>query len=192
MGTEFTSISGNHTGDVILPTASSTPTATPLIDTSEERVLLRDEITRAFNESLESGMEKENKKRELEHIKEQQMQLMLHRKARVKEEVSYADPRVMVTKRHITFNCDKSRAFEEGATMVKVYDWIGSLSPVPEYFEIVEYKRLLVPPDMEAQSGIYNMRESFQPVNMTRSEIVAFQGSVPPVKMTLKNSLALG
>ena len=68
-GIEFTSISGNHTGDAILPTASSTPTATPLIDTSEERVLLRDEITRAFNESLESDMEKENQKREQEHKK---------------------------------------------------------------------------------------------------------------------------
>ena len=43
-------------------------------------------------------MEKENKKREQEHIKE--MQLTLQRKARVKEEVSYADPRVMVTVSH--------------------------------------------------------------------------------------------
>ena len=68
-GIEFTSISGNHTGDAILPTASSTPTATPLIDTSEERVLLRDEITRALNENLESDMEKENQKREQEHKK---------------------------------------------------------------------------------------------------------------------------
>ena len=113
-GIEFTSISGNHTSDMILPTASSTPTATPLIDTSEERVLLRDEITREFNESLESDMKKENKKREQELIKERQMQLMQQRKARVKEEVSYADPHVMVTVRHITFNCDKSRAFIEG------------------------------------------------------------------------------
>ena len=78
---EFTRIFGNHTGDAILPTASPTPAATPLIDTSEERVLLRDEITRGFNESLESDMEKENKKREQEHIKE--MQLTLQRKARV-------------------------------------------------------------------------------------------------------------
>ena len=70
-GIEFTSISGNHTGDAILPTASSTPTATPLIDTSEERVLLRDEITRALNENLESDMEKENQKREQEHKKKQ-------------------------------------------------------------------------------------------------------------------------
>ena len=97
-GIEFTSIFGNHTGDAILPTVSPTPTATPLIDTSEERVLLRDETTRAFNERLESDMEKENKKREQEHIKE--MQLTLQRKARVKEEVSYADPRVMVTVSH--------------------------------------------------------------------------------------------
>ena len=29
---------------------------------------------------------------------------------------------------------------------------------------------------MEAQSGIYNMRESSKPVNMTLSEIVVFQG----------------
>ena len=57
-----------------------------------------------------------------------------------------------------------------------MYDWIGSLSPVPEYFEIVDYKGSLVPPDMEAQSGIYNMRESSHSVNMTRSGIVAFQG----------------
>ena len=83
------------------------------------------------------------------------MQLILQGKARVKEEVSYADPHVMVTVRHITFNCDKSRTFKEGATMVEVYEWIGSLSPVPEYFEIVDYKGSLLPPDMEAQSGIY-------------------------------------
>ena len=73
-------------------------------------------------------MEKENKKREQEHIKWQQKQLVLHRKARVKEEVSYADSHVVVTLRHITFNCDKSRAFKEGATMVEVYDCIGYLN----------------------------------------------------------------
>ena len=101
---------------------------------------------------------------------------MLQGKARVKEEVSYADPHVMVTVRHIPFNCDKSRTFKEGATMVEVYDWIVSLSPVPEYFEIVDYKGSLLPPDMEAQSGIYNMRKSSQPVNMTRSGILVFQG----------------
>ena len=153
-GIEFISISGNHTGDTILPTASSTATATPLIDTSEERVLLRDEITRVFNESLELDMEKNNKNREQEHIKEWQMQLMQQRKARVKEQVSYADPHVMVTVRYITFNCDKSRALKDGANMVEVHDWIRSLSPIPEYFEIVHYKGSLVPPDMEAPNGI--------------------------------------
>ena len=44
---------------------------------------------------------------------------MQQRKARVKKEVSYANPHVMVTARHITFNCDKSRAFKEGANMAE-------------------------------------------------------------------------
>ena len=52
------------------------------------------------------------------------MQLMQQRRARVKEEVSYANRHVMVTVRQITFNCDKSRAFKEGVKMVEVYDWI--------------------------------------------------------------------
>ena len=82
----------------------------------------------------------------------------------------------MVTVRHITFNCDKSRVFREGANMVERYNWIGSLSPVPEYFEMIDYKGSLVPRDMEAQSGIYNVRERSHPVNMTRSGIVSFQG----------------
>ena len=121
-------------------------------------------------------MGKENKKREQEHIKERQKQLIQERKARVKEEVSYVEPHVMVTVRHITFNCDKSGTFKEETNIVEVYDWIESLSPGPEYFEIIDYKRSLIPPDMEAQSGIYNMRESSHPVYMTRSGIVAFQG----------------
>ena len=57
----------------------------------------------------------------------------------------------------------------------KEYDWTGSLSPVFEYFEIVDCKGSLVPPDMETQSGIYNMRRSSHPLNMTQSQIVAFQ-----------------
>ena len=72
-GIAFSSIFSNRTGDTILPTASSTQSTNPLIGTSEEKKLLRDEITRPFNKSLESDMEKENKKREQEHIKEQQM-----------------------------------------------------------------------------------------------------------------------
>ena len=47
-----------------LQTASSTPSTTLLIGTCEERVLLRDEITRQFNEGLESDTEKENKESE--------------------------------------------------------------------------------------------------------------------------------
>ena len=41
LGIELTSISGNHTGDAILPTALSAPTAPPLIDTSEESTFKR-------------------------------------------------------------------------------------------------------------------------------------------------------
>ena len=114
-------------------------------------------------------MEKENTKSEQEHIKEQQMQLIQQRKTRIKEEVSYADPLVKVTVRQITFNLDKSRAFKEGAIVVEEYDQIESLSPVPEYFEIADYRGSLLPPDLETQSGIYNMRRSFHPLNMTQS-----------------------
>ena len=68
-GIAFWSIFNNHTGDTILPTASSIPSANPLIGSSEAKNL-RDKIIRAFNKSLESDMEKENTKSEQEHIKE--------------------------------------------------------------------------------------------------------------------------
>ena len=74
-----------------------------------------------------------------------------------------------VTVRQIPFNFDKSRAFKEGAIVVEEYDYIESLSPVPEYFEIAEYRGSLLPPDMETQSGIYNMRRSSHLLNMTQS-----------------------
>ena len=69
-GIAFWSIFNNHTGDTILPTASSTPSANPLIGSSEAKNLSRDKIIRAFNKSLESDTEKENTKSEQEHIKE--------------------------------------------------------------------------------------------------------------------------
>ena len=68
----FTSISVNNIGDRILLTSSSSPSTISLIGILGDR----DEITRAFNESLGSEMEKENKKRERTHIKNRQMQLM--------------------------------------------------------------------------------------------------------------------
>ena len=52
-------------------TGSSSPSTISLIGILEER----DEITRAFNESLGSEMEKENKKKEQTHRKIGQIQL---------------------------------------------------------------------------------------------------------------------
>ena len=60
--------------------------------------------------------------------------------------------------------------------MTQVYDWIGSLSTVPEHFNLLDYQMKIVSPQLKVFVGIFNMVESDVPILMSPSGEVAFAG----------------
>lgn len=60
--------------------------------------------------------------------------------------------------------------------MSSVYDWIGSLALRPENFELRDYQGRLVLPGSDITSGVYNVKECEEPINMTAGGTVAFHG----------------
>ena len=158
----------------ILPD-SSTPISPALIGDSSTRQELRNEIDRAFQESLEIDRRKECERIAAEERLSTLNELKEIRKSRVPAEPSLSEDHVTITIRHPTEGA-KTRLFSAHSKMVGVYDWAGSLAPEPEYYEIVNYNAKIFLPEDTVESGVYNMRECEQPVAMTYNGTVAFAG----------------
>jgi hypothetical protein len=69
-----------------------------------------------------------------------------------------------------------TRLFNENSLFTEVYDWIGSSSLTPEYFEIKEYNGVIILPGFLVRSGSYNMVQVSSPVLMSPGGSVAFRG----------------
>ena len=97
----------------------------------------------AYKESLEADMAKEESKRvellaELTNT-ERQENLMNSRFERVPEEPAKGEDKVFVHVRHTTLGMIK-RSFKPICKMSAVYDWVGSLSLTPEYFNLTDFE----------------------------------------------------
>ena len=151
---------------------SSTPTR--LIGNAEERNLLREEQGKAYEESLRTDQLKTEK--EAEKIQEERrlVDLQACRAARVLPEPLLTEAHVNISIRH-PIEGNKVRLFHEHSTFQQVYDWAGSLCQKPEYYELRDFQGL-VSPEKPVVSGVYNMHEVGNPVFMSPTGTVAFQG----------------
>lgn len=113
-----------------------------LLGTSGERVALRAEQQRAYEESLEADCQKEEQKRQkLEKEKQhpdleynQNIQRLKEvRKARTPSEPGKREAHFTIAVRHPSFGTLRRR-FRVDAVMSSVYDWLGSLQTEPPYF----------------------------------------------------------
>ena len=64
--------------------------------------------------------------------------------------------------------------FKENSYFTKVYDWVGSLSPV-EFFNIGNCTTIITP-DKKVYSAVFDMVETNTPLPMTPEGTVAFTG----------------
>ena len=119
--------------------------------------------------------EKDREAEEERNRKESLVQLQNARMNRLTSEPDLSEPFETVMVRHVSLGT-QSRLFKSGATFSEVYDWIGCLSLVPEFYELKEYNGNVIPPDSVVQSGSYNMNEAMAPVPMSPENIVAFRG----------------
>ena len=111
----------------------------PLIGTSTARADLQKQQEEEYIQSLAVDRDnEERKKRQLSDEKERaEQQLRLHRmhSARVEPEPLKTEPKIEVSVRHI-HNGVVSRSFHLHSLMSNVYDWVGSLSITPDYFQL--------------------------------------------------------
>jgi len=100
-------------------------------------------------------------------MEEAEWQLGLHqmRSARVEEE-----PKMEVSVRHIHYGV-VSRSFHPHKTMSHVYDWVGSLSILPEYFQLCGFDgKYLLPSDsvtVADKQMLYTTESESMPIMMT-------------------------
>ena len=152
---------------------TSTPVSSSLIGSSAEREQLKHSISEAFEDSLMKDQEKAIEKRqkddndkniELEKAANEAhlVALMEERKSHVSEEPSLADPHVTVSVRHCILGT-KIRLFTPATTFCEIYDWVGSLSLKPEYFELKDYNGRKITPDSKIYDGVFNMMEINSP-----------------------------
>ena len=145
--------------------------STPLLGSTAERAQLRNVINENFSASLMA----DERKSETEQEKERLDNLMRIRKGRVQSEPESGVDRVICTVRHVS-DGNKTRYFLPKAKMVQLYDWAGSFTPVPEHYEILDYRGSVVSPESNIAAGVYNMRSTNEPLNMSNTGTVAFLG----------------
>ena len=80
-----------------------------------------------------------------------------------------------VAVRHVNLGT-KSRLFRSSSHFSVVYDWIGSLSNTPEFYEIKDHKGVTAQPDAKIITGAYNMVCSDSPPLLVSDGEISFQG----------------
>ena len=120
-----------------------------LIGSSAEREQLRNEIEKVVKESEELDRLKEERKRHLEKqdkkSKERKLHLQAMRKSRLSLEPGLEEEHYVISVRHPEFGL-VTRLFKPNDTMSAAYDYIGSLSPDPEFFHLCKYPRKVTDP----------------------------------------------
>ena len=126
------------------PFGSNEGSSSGLLGTSEERVALRAEQQRAYEELLEADcLKEEHKRQKLEKEKEHPdlednqniERLREARKSRTPSEPGKREAHFTIAVRHPSFGTLRRR-FRIDAVMSSVYDWLGSLQTEPAYFKL--------------------------------------------------------
>lgn len=113
------------------------------------------EQDKEYHESLLADQKKEEERREklLSEVRdaEQQEQLRQARLHRVPDEPK-GGSMVLIQVRHVTLGVIK-RNFSSDDRMLSVYDWVGSLSLLPPYFELSDFKGQVLRPEQSVVEG---------------------------------------
>ena len=158
-----------------------------LIGSASEREEYRRTLDEEYQRSLEEDRRKsqqrereeqlaleENQQREKEEKDSKDLQLA--RAERVFPEVEDLSlPHSTVIVRHTSLG-PKGRLFNVSSTFQQVYDWIGSLSPHPKYYQILSYDGKVMEPNAPVESGSYNMLPTSEPIPLTPNGTVSFKG----------------
>ena len=169
-----------------LPNNKAEDSHTDLIGTSVERKRLREEMNKAYEESLEADRKKDRivnvdaSTNEINVVDEEHsnfdlIKLRKSREERVLEEPSLNDDHVTISIRHTSLGT-KVRLFHAKSVFQQVYDWVGSLDLRPKHFILKDYKGFFVSPDKVVMSGSFNMSECDKPIPMSPTGSVAFTG----------------
>ena len=129
----------------------------------------------AFNASLEADRLKEEERNGILLEEQRLNDLMMARKSRVPPDPELTTSTEYVAVRHVKLGT-KSRLFRSSSLFSVVYDWIGSLSNTPEFYEIKDHKGVTVQPDAKIISGTYNMVCSDSPPLLVSDGEISFQG----------------
>ena len=145
-----------------------------------ERKRLREEISKAFEESLEADRKKDRivnveASTNDSNVVDDLIQLKRSREERVLKEPSLHDDHVTISIRHSSLGT-KVRLFHAKSVFQQVYDWVGSLALRPKHFTLKDYKGFFVSPDKVVMSGSFNMCECDEPILMSPTGSVAFTG----------------
>ena len=113
------------------------------------------EQDKEYQDSLLADQKKEEERREklLSEIRdaEQQEQLRQARLHRVPDEPKTGSM-VLIQVRHVTLGVIK-RKFSSNDKMLSVYDWVGSLSLLPPYFELSDFRGQVLRPEQSVVEG---------------------------------------
>lgn len=166
----------------------------------KERRSLIWEQDEQYKESLAADKAKEKKQQAVLEaeikLAERQEMLRVTRSLRVPPEPTEEEDKVIIQVRHVEQGLVK-RAFKAQERVARIYDWVGSLSPNPEYFRLADFSHNIVHPTQrvcEIKSVLYMEESSSTPqvvpenpmiVNMPtfNSEEVNQIGITPPLQL---------
>lgn len=192
LSSNYSNDSTNTTNTSSISTTSNDSTSvnervhSALIGTSAERANLAEQNNLAYNESLQMDIDKNElaAREEIQNDHQNELaireearlvSIRLSRQSRVSAEPSLQEEHALISVRHTSLG-NKSRFFVPNQPMMHVYDWVGSLSTKPEHFEIVNYGGKVVLPHEQIEAGVFNMRVSDSPLQMSQDGEVAFLG----------------
>lgn len=157
--------------------AEAPSTTSSLMGTSQERLKVREEQDKAYFDSLaaDSRMVEERREaleREVVDVTRQES-LRYERAQRVAGEPNIEEEHVIILVRHLTLGMI-SRMFLKNSTMNQVYDWVGSLSLLPEHFRLVYpvSGEIMLPekPVVEAANCVLCMNECEEPLSLVHDD----------------------
>ena len=145
--------------------------------TTQERLKVQEEQDKAYFDSPATDSRKVEERREALEKEvldvTRQECLRYERAKRVQAEPNIEEEHVIVLVRHLTIGTI-SRMFLKNSTMNQVYDWVGSLSLLLEYFRLVYpvSGEIVLPekPVVEAANYVLCMNECEEPLSLVHED----------------------
>jgi hypothetical protein len=152
-----------------------------LVGTSEERKQMMDQLRLAYEASLEADRAKLLQREEENAAIARRELLRRTREKRLLPVPTEDEPQVVARVRHSSLGLI-TRAFPANSKVIAVYDWVGSLSVIPEHFTLsFVYPQSIIYPDEDitfvASSMLYMLKQD-ESIQLSRddNEVEFFSG----------------